>query len=94
MIRNVILIDYEPFTKRREELFFIRNFIDSGFNVQIWDISKYLYRTVHIVDTIENRNYIFKVSTYTQLKCLLESTTTPVVIVRPSLLYYQNGFIC
>ena len=52
MIRNVILIDYEPFTKRREELFFIRNFIDSGFNVQIWDISKYLYITVHIVDTI------------------------------------------
>ena len=74
MIRNVILIDYEPFTKRREELFFIRNFIDSGFNVQIWDISKYLYRTVHIVDTIENRNYIFKVSTYTQLKCLLDNT--------------------
>lgn len=71
---NVILIDHEPFTKRRKELFFIQNFIDEGFHVQVWDISRYLYKSVHIVDTIEHEDYVTQVIDYNQLCHLLAGT--------------------
>lgn len=60
MVQNIILIDHEPFTIRRKELFYINEIIASGFNVEVWNVTQWFYPQMTIVDTI-NEKYVKKI---------------------------------
>ena len=74
MIKNVILIDHENYTSRREELFYIQELIDLGYHVEVWDISSYLYPNIKIAGGIQ-RNFVHEVTCLNTLKNLLQRTT-------------------
>lgn len=78
MRQNIILVDQEPFTRRRSELFYIDKFIASGFNVQVWSLSSYLKMPGSYPNTIE-ADYVYNISSkefFLSLldKCKVEET--------------------
>lgn len=66
-MHKIVIIDHEPFTQRRKDLFFIQNFIDEGFDIQVWDISQYIFGNIHINGMLNNEKYVTKIKTYKQL---------------------------
>lgn len=54
-MKNIILIDNEPYTRRREQLFYINRLIKDGFNVEIWDLSSLFPRGKNMADKIESK---------------------------------------
>ena len=42
-MKKIILIDHEPYTIHRGNIFYIDHLISCGFEVEVWDISAYLY---------------------------------------------------
>lgn len=75
-MKDFVLVDHEPFTKRRRELFYIQELKDSGINIQVWDISQYCYPSISIVDTIDTETYVIKVFSLDQLENLIRNTNT------------------
>lgn len=73
MAHNIILIDHEPFTIRRKELFYIEALIAHGFYVEVWSISKWFYPEMHIVDTI-HEEYVYNINSVGDLYTHLNST--------------------
>lgn len=73
-MKKFILIDHEPFTKRRKELFYIEELINRGIDVEVWDISQYCFPTITIADTLQNEVYVTKISTLKELEVKLQST--------------------
>ena len=51
-MREVVIIDHEQFTKRRREIFLIEELRAKGVAVTVWDLSKFLFPDVHIVDAL------------------------------------------
>lgn len=82
-MNNIVLIDHEPFTKRRKELFYIDNFIKAGFEIEVWDISQYIFRGIHIIDMVDNENYVVKLNSYKDIvsKLTLTDVASTIFIV-------------
>lgn len=71
-MKNIVLIDHEPFTKRRREIFYIEELRQAGFHVEVWDISEYVFPGMRIVDSIDAA-YVNKINTYNDFhRCLNE----------------------
>lgn len=71
MAKNIILVDHEPFTLRRKELFYIDALISRGFNVEVWNINRWFYPEMFIVDTID-AEYVKQITSAVDLKLCLE----------------------
>lgn len=52
-MKKVILIDNEPFTRRRDELFYISRLRNDGFAVEVWDLSRLFTRGRNLPDRIQ-----------------------------------------
>lgn len=72
MAKTIILIDHEPFTIRRKELFYIEELIAAGFNVSVWNITRWYYPEMSIVDTID-KDYVKHIKGVIELQECLES---------------------
>lgn len=66
---KIVIIDQEPYTTRRKELFFISEFIEFGYSVEVWDVSEYVFGTKYSNESIE---YVKKIQNYKQLEKLFE----------------------
>lgn len=71
--RNIVLIDHEPYSTRRRELFYIDELRASGYNVAVWDISQLVFPGMKVTDEI-TESYLKKLSTITDLKAALNHT--------------------
>lgn len=69
-MKNVIIIDHEPFTKRRKEIFYIPQLFDRGYNIKVWSVSKLLYPDMVIADSI-NESYVTEISSFENLESLI-----------------------
>ncbi|WP_312906079.1 hypothetical protein [Sphingobacterium multivorum] len=56
---KLIIIDHEPFSFRKEEHYFIEQFLNDGIEVEYWDVSKALKYSCNVVyqETLE-RSYV------------------------------------
>ena len=59
-MKKFILIDHEPWTLRRKQLFYDL-FEKAGINLTVWDISQWLYPGINISDEISEANYVTKI---------------------------------
>lgn len=75
-MKKIVLIDNEPFTKRREQLFYINRLIADGFSVQIWDASPFFPADNNLVDIIRE-DYIKRVYNTEELENLLTTIDIP-----------------
>ena len=75
-MRSVVLIDNEPFTKRRGQLFYIDRLKQDGFEVKIWDMSAFFPADNNLVDMI-NADYVRKINSITDLNNELSNTDIP-----------------
>lgn len=84
MIRKIILIDHEPFTQRRKELFYIDKFLDCGFVFEIWDVSQCVYSGMKLPDMLDEERFeIKKIQTVFDFEKLLceEQIASTIFIV-------------
>lgn len=72
-MKNIVLIDHEPFTRRRKELFYIDEFIRAGFNVQVWDLSRLISPGMKLADELEEE-YAIKCSQLEDVEDLLQKS--------------------
>lgn len=73
-MHKIVIIDHEPFTQRRKDLFFIQNFIDEGFDIQVWDISQYFFGRIHVHGMLDDQIYLREIKDFEQIKSLLSCT--------------------
>lgn len=66
-MNNIVFINHEPFTKRQRELFYIEQFLATGFNIEVWDLSQYVFKGINVVDTLEDESYTVKIDSYNDL---------------------------
>lgn len=71
-MKSIVLIDHEPFTIRRKELFYVDKLRDFGFNVEIWDISQYVLPGLTLPGEIEDP-YLSIIGSILDLKRLISS---------------------
>lgn len=70
-MKKIVIIDHEPYSQRRKDLFFIQRFIDEGYDIQVWDVSQYVFGNIHVNGTLDHESYVTKVSDGKQLEKLL-----------------------
>lgn len=68
-MRKIVIIDHEPYTTRRKELFLVSEFIELGYSVEVWDVSEYVFGIKYSSESIE---YVKKIQNYNQLAELFE----------------------
>lgn len=79
-MKKFILIDHEPWTLRRKELFYDL-FEKAGIPLVVWDLSNWLYPGLHDSDEICEVDYMTKVYSEEQFKYLLKSEDSNKVII-------------
>lgn len=75
-MNNIVIIDHEPLSIRRQRIFGIEELIQVGFNVEHWDMSSYFYPGMQIVDTIQT-DYGFRFSSLNTLQTRLQTINIP-----------------
>lgn len=70
-MNNIILIDHEPLTKRRKQLFYLDDFSHDGFNIQVWDISQILHPGIIITDEIYDTR-VYKITSLQDLEAQIK----------------------
>lgn len=70
--KNIILIDHEPYSIRRKELFYIDELIAAGYHVEVWDISQFVFPGIKLVDEI-TEDYLIKISSLFKIEELLKN---------------------
>ena len=75
-MKNIVLIDNEPFTKRRDQLFYISRLRGDGFDVQVWDVSTFFSTGSKFPDIIV-ADYVIKIENIEHLKVLLSKVDIP-----------------
>ena len=68
---KIVLIDQEPFTKRRKELFFVDRFFQEGYRFEVWSIAELLKMPGTYIDKISD-NYVFEIKSLKELKQKLD----------------------
>lgn len=71
--KNIVLIDHEPYSIRRKELFYIDELIATGYHVEVWDMSQFVFPGIKLTDEI-TENYLIKISSLSKIKELLKNT--------------------
>lgn len=77
--RNIVLIDHEPYSTRRRELFYIDELRASGYNVAVWDISQLVFPGIKVTDEI-TESYLKKIYTIDEIDELLQTINTDSTI--------------
>lgn len=80
-MKKFILIDHEPWTLRRKQLFY-DPLEKAGINLTVWDISDWLYPGIFITDGIKDANYLTKIKNEEHfLACLKIENPAKTVII-------------
>lgn len=93
-MKKVIIIDHEPLTKRRIEIFYIEELLSYGIEIEFWDMSSYFHPGLSIVDHV-NRDYSFMVVSLIDLEnklSALEISNCLFVIEAFNLFKYRKFF--
>lgn len=72
-MKRIVIIDNEPYTKRRDEIFYVSALIERGFEVQFWDCSQFFNPGITITDTLE-KPYVSYINNLSNLESLLSKT--------------------
>ncbi len=75
-MKKIVLIDHEPYTVRRGEIFYVERLIACGFEVEVWNVSAYLYPSLSLAKS-EEKDYVRCCSSYEQIVQQLEKTNIP-----------------
>ena len=51
-MKSIVIIDHEPLTIRRKQIFRIDEFLDAGFDVRFWDCSQFFHKGMQLADQI------------------------------------------
>lgn len=54
-MKKIVLIDHELFTIRRKKIFMVEEFINNGYDVEIWDISNIVYPNIKYPDEQQDK---------------------------------------
>ena len=52
-LKKIIIICHEPLTIRIRSNFYIEEYINTGFNVEYWDLSQAIYPGIKLADQLE-----------------------------------------
>lgn len=72
-MKNIVIIDHEPLSIRRRQIFYIDELRTAGFDVAFWDCSQYFHEGIILTDTLEVP-YVCKMSSYEQIRQALNKT--------------------
>lgn len=75
-MNNIVIIDHEPLSIRRQRIFGIEELIQVGFNVEHWDMSSFFYPGMQIVDTLQT-DYSIQLSSLDALQARLQTIDIP-----------------
>lgn len=70
--KNIVLIDHEPFTKRRKRIFYINELIELGYHIEVWDLSQLIFPGMHLADEI-TESYLLKINSIKTLESKLQN---------------------
>lgn len=70
-MKNIVLIDHEPLTVRREQIFQLQELQQAGFKTEFWDCSQYFHPDMYLADTL-NRHYVRKFNNIRQIAAALQ----------------------
>lgn len=71
-MKKIVIIDHEPLTVRRRQIFYIDELRSAGFEVEFWDCSQYFHPGMCIADSLE-ADYLRKFDSLDGLKDALRS---------------------
>lgn len=71
-MKKLILIDHEPFTIRRCQVFGLDDLIKAGVDVEVWCASRYLYKGLKMADTI-SVPYLKEIKSLEDLHTLMDT---------------------
>lgn len=72
-MKNIVIIDHEPFTIRRKDIFYIDQLRERGFDIQFWDCSQYFHPGMVIADTLQE-THVRSFDSLKQIEAALDST--------------------
>lgn len=72
-MRNIVLIDHEPYSTRRRDLFMVEDFIKLGYKYDVWCLAEYLYKGKYKVTDEINTGYLTNIHSLNELKSLIRS---------------------
>lgn len=78
-MKKFILLDHEPWTIRRKQLFYDL-FAKAGIKLHVWDLSQWLYPGLSNPDELENTEYLTKVTDENEFVKLLNKETPEKII--------------
>lgn len=92
-MKKIVIIDHEPLTKRRVEIFCINELLERGCDLEFWDMSQYFHRGLSIVDSVEAA-YRFRIYSLHELKekLLLTDIEHTVFIIETFRIYEYRKF--
>ena len=71
-MKNIVLIDHEPYSARRRDLFMVEDFINLGYKFEIWSISEYLFKGKYKVTDRLTVDYLRNVCSLNELETLIK----------------------
>lgn len=92
-MKKFILIDHEPWTLRRKQLFYDM-FAKAGINLTVWDLSQWLYPGFTNPDTLSNEPYLSKV--YSEkgfIELLRKENINEIIIVEEIFRIWENRIV-
>lgn len=65
-MKKIVIIDHEPLSIRRRQIFYIDELREAGCDVEFWDCSQYFHHGMILTDTIEE-TYVKKMDSFIQI---------------------------
>lgn len=80
-MKKIIIIDHEPFTIRRKQIFYIDELREAGFDVEFWDCSLYLYKKSYVIENRISDFNLVQIATKEELNAALQKLNIDKTIV-------------
>lgn len=71
-MKKVVIIDHEPLTLRRMEIFRINELRERGVKLEFWDLSQYFHKGMQLVDTVD-ASFLVVIKNLEELECRLNA---------------------
>lgn len=72
-MKNIVLIDHEPYSTRRRDLFMIEDFTKLGYKYDVWCLAEYLYKGKYKVTDMINSEHLTNIHSLDELESLIRS---------------------